>query len=115
MGLNFNIPGNVTYPGSEAYSITFRADESYDLYSKFQSVIDDTFNDADSTGNYFAPKSSAVIDLVLLDKQLDRISQYQLVGVSIRSLEPISYNVTETGNQVEFNVTLAYHYYRKTA
>lgn len=115
MGLNFNIPGNVTYPGSEAYSITFRCDESYDLYSKFQSVIDDTFNDADSTGNYFAPKSSAVIDLVLLDKQLDRIAQYQLVGVSIRSLEPISYNITESGNQVEFNVTLAYHYYRKTA
>ena len=90
-------------------------EQLYDLYNKFQQVINDTFNDEDSTGNYFAPKASSVIDLVQLDKQLERVSQYQLVGVSIRSLEAITYNVTEAGNQVEFNVTLAYHYYRKTA
>jgi len=26
MGLNFNVPGNATYPGSDAYSLTFYAD-----------------------------------------------------------------------------------------
>ena len=115
MGLNFNIPGTVSYPGSEAYSITFRADESYNLYEKFQEVVNDTFNDADSTGNYFAPKASAVIDLVQLDKQLNRVSQYQLVGVSIRNLGELAYNITEAGNEQTFTVQLAYHYYRKTA
>ena len=115
MGLNFNIPGTVSYPGSEAYNITFRADESYSLYEKFQQVVNDTFNDADSTGNYFAPKASSVIDLVQLDKQLDRVSQYQLVGVSIRNLGELSYNITEAGTEQQFTVALAYHYYRKTA
>jgi len=115
MGLNFNLPGTVTYPGSEGYSLTFRCDESYDLYNKFQRVINDTFNDANSTGNYFTPKSSSVIDLVLLDKQLNRVAQYQLVGCSIRSVGEMSYDVKAAGDVQEFTVTIAYHYYRKTA
>ncbi len=115
MGLNFNIPGTVNYPGSEAYELAFRADESYDLYNKFQQVINDTFNDEDSTGNYFAPKASSVIDLVQLDKQLERVSQYQLVGVSIRNIGSLTYNITEAGTEQNFTVQVAYHYYRKTA
>lgn len=114
MGLNFNVPGTVTYSGSEAYSLAFRADESYNLYNKFQQVINDTFNDADSTGNYFTPKASSVIDLVQLDKEMNRVGQYQLVGCSIRSLEALSYDTTNAGEVQMFTVAIAYHYYRKT-
>ena len=35
MGLNFNVPGNVQYDGSDAYQINFRCDEKYDLRNKF--------------------------------------------------------------------------------
>ena len=115
MGLDFHVPGTVKYKGSEGYSLTFRADESYNLYDKFQQVINDTFNDEDSTGNYFTPKASSVIDLVQLDKELNRVSQYQLVGCSIRSVGDLSYDVTATGEVQTFTVTVAYHYYRKTA
>ena len=115
MGLDFHVPGTVKYNGSEGYSLTFRADESYNLYDKFQQVINDTFNDEDSTGNYFTPKASSVIDLVQLDKELNRVSQYQLVGCSIRSVGDLSYDVTATGEVQTFTVTVAYHYYRKTA
>tara|TARA_R110001599_G_scaffold10207_1_gene50544 strand:+ start:5095 stop:5640 length:546 start_codon:yes stop_codon:yes gene_type:complete len=115
MGLDFHIPGTVKYTGSEGYSLTFRADESYNLYDKFQQVMNDTFNDADSTGNYFTPTADSVIDLVQLDKQLERVSQYQLIGCSIRSIGEVAYDMTAEGTVQTFTVTVAYHYYRKTA
>ena len=115
MGLDFHVPGTVKYNQSAGYSLTFRADESYNLYQKFQDVINDTFDDSNSTGNYFTPKASSVIDLVQLDKELNRVSQYQLVGVSIRSIGDVSYDVTDVGQVQTFTVTVAYHYYRKTA
>jgi len=114
MGLNFNIPGVATYPGSESYVINFYADAAQSLREKFLAVVNDTFNDATSTGNYFTPKQSAVIDLIQLDKQLNKIAQYQLVGISIREVQALSYDMTSTGDIQNFDVTLAYHYWRKT-
>lgn len=114
MGLNFNVPGVATYPESEAYVINFYADEAQTIRQKFLQVVDDTFNDATSTGNYFTPSQTAVIDLVQLNKQLNKIAQYQLVGVSIRNVGPLAYDITTTGEVQNFDVTLAYHYFRKT-
>jgi hypothetical protein len=114
MGLTFNIPGVATYPNSDSYVINFYADAAQQLREKFLSVVNDTFNDATSTGNYFTPKQSAVIDLVQLDKQLRKIAQYQLVGVSIREVGELEYDMTSTGEIQDFDVTLAYHYWRKT-
>ncbi len=115
MGLNFNVPGVVQYDNSEAYTITFRSDESYDLRNKFLQVVEDTFSDTDSTGNYFMPTSDAVIDIVLLDKELNRVAQYQLVGVAIKNVSAPSYDATSTGSIVEFDATISYHYFRQTA
>jgi len=114
MGLNFNIPGTVSYPGSEAYVINFYSDEAQALRQKFLQVVSDTFDDATSTGNYFAPSDTAVIDLVQLDKQLVKVAQYQLVGVSIRQVADLAYDITTAGEIQNFDVTLAYHYWRKT-
>ena len=113
MGLNFNIPGVAQYPGSDSYVINFYADAAQTIREKFLAVVNDTFNDATSTGNYFTPKQSAVIDLLQLDKQLNKIAQYQLVGVSIREVGALSYDMTSTGEIQAFDVTLAYHYWRK--
>ena len=115
MGLDFHVPGTVKYDGSEGYTLTFRSDESHNLREKFLQVQADTFDDADSTGNYFMPTADAVIDLVLLDKELNRVAQYQLVGCSIRNVGEQSYDSTGTGEIVEFTTTIAYHYFRKTA
>ena len=112
MGLNFNIPGVAQYPGSDSYVINFYADAAQTIREKFLAVVNDTFNDATSTGNYFTPKQSAVIDLLQLDKQLNKIAQYQLVGVSIREVGALSYDMTSTGEIQAFDVTLAYHYWR---
>jgi len=75
----------------------------------------DTFDDADSTGNYFMPTADAVIDLVLLDKEMNRVAQYQLVGCSIRNVGPQEYDAAGAGDIVTFTTTVAYHYFRKTA
>ena len=115
MGLNFNIPGVAQYPGSEGYVINFYADAAQKIREKFLTVVNDTFNDATSTGNYFTPKQNSVVDLIQLDKQLNKIAQYQLVGVSIREVGALNYDITSTGDIQNFDVTLAYHYWRKTA
>ena len=115
MGLEFRVPGIVKYPGSGAYNIRFRCDENYDLRTRFLQVLNDTFDDADSTGNYFIPNQNSVIDLALLDKELNRVSQFQLVGVAPVSVGEIQYDVTGDGGPVEFDVTVSYHYFRQTA
>jgi len=114
MGLNFNLPGNATYPNSDSYELTFYADAQSQIRQKFEQWSTDIFNDANSTGNYFAPKQTAIIDLVQLDNALNSVGQYQLVGVSVRNVGPLQYNIaTGTGETIEFTATVSYHYWRK--
>lgn len=114
MGLNFNIPGNATYPGSDAYTLTFYADAQSKIRQKFEQWSQDIFSDSTSTGNYFAPKQTAIIDLVQLDNQMNKVAQYQLVGVSVRSVGPLQYNISDgTGSTIEFVATVSFHYWRK--
>lgn len=114
MGLNFNVPGNATYPGSDAYSLTFYCDQNSQIRQKFEDISRDIFDDATSTGNYFAPRQSAVINLVQLDTQLEEVNQYQLIGASVRDVGPLEYNISEgSGQFVNFTAQLAYHYFRR--
>ena len=114
MGLNFNIPGLVNYPNSEQYQLEFYNDAKNNLRQKFEDWSRDTFNDANSTGNYFTPTQASTIDLVQLDTQMNRVAQYQLVGVSIRNVGAIDYKIgAGTGDIVSFPVTLAYHYFTR--
>jgi len=109
MGLNFNIPGNATYPGSDAYTLTFYADAQSKIRQKFEQWSQDIFSDSTSTGNYFAPKQTAIIDLVQLDNQMNKVAQYQLVGVSVRSVGPLAYNISEgTGIQLSLWLLLRF-------
>jgi len=114
MGLKFNVPGSVEYPGSEGYEMTFYADANSQIRQKFEQWSTDIFDDSNSTGNYFSPKQTAIIDLVQLDSQLNKVAQYQLVGVSVRNVGPLNYTIAEgTGNVIEFTVTVSFHYWRK--
>ena len=114
MGLKFNVPGSVEYPGSEGYEMTFYADANSQIRQKFEQWSTDIFDDSNSTGNYFSPKQTAIIDLVQLDNQLNKVAQYQLVGVSVRTVGPLNYTIAEgTGNVIEFTVGVSFHYWRK--
>jgi hypothetical protein len=116
MGLNFNLPGNATYPGSEGYSLTFYADAQSNIRQKFEEWSIFTFNDQNSTGQYLTPTPQSYITLVQLDNQMNRIpgGEYKLIGVSPRSVGAISYNIAAgTGETVEFTTTLAYHYFQR--
>jgi hypothetical protein len=114
MGLNFNLPGVATYPNSENYQLEFYCSANSDLRKKFLQWTNDTFNDANSTGNYLTPTQNSTIDLVQLDVNFEKVNQYQLVGVSIRNVGDIGYTMAEgTGNVKNFGVTLAYHYWRE--
>jgi hypothetical protein len=116
MGLNFNLPGNATYPGSEAYSLTFYADAQSQIRQKFEDWSRYTFDDANSTGDYFTPKATSVINLAQLDNQLNRIATYNLIGVSPRSVGALTYNIAAgTGQTIEFTATMAYHYFTRTS
>jgi hypothetical protein len=114
MGLKFNVPGSVDYPGSDGYEMTFYADANSQIRQKFEQWSTDIFDDSNSTGNYFSPKQTAIMDLVQLDNQLNSVAQYQLVGVSVRNVGPLNYTIAEgTGSVIEFTVTVSYHYWRK--
>lgn len=116
MGLNFNLPGVASYDGSESYALTFYCDSQSIIRRKFEDWSRDVFDDATSTGNYFTPRQTATIDLLQLDTQLNRVAQYQLVGVSVRSVGAIEYPISSgTGTIVNFPATISYHYFRRLA
>jgi hypothetical protein len=116
MGLNFNVPGNAIYPNSEAYALEFYADAKSQIRQKFEDWSRDTFNDANSTGNYFMPKQNSTIDLVQLDSQMNKVAQYKLVGVSVRNVGALQYNIAEgSGETVKFTATVSYHYWSRVS
>ena len=114
MGLNLNIPGAVSYGGSEGYNITFYLDADSDLRNYFEAASRSLFDDATSTGEYGTPDDTFFIQLAQLDKNLEPISEYKLVGASLRAINDIGYSMAAgTGATVEITVTIAYHYYTK--
>lgn len=115
MGLNFNIPGAATYSGAEGYNITFFADSKSRLRNLFEKASRSLFDDSTSIGLYGTPNNSYFIELAQLDKDLSYVSTYKLIGASIRNIGDISYNMSGgTGQTVEVQVTIAYHFYNKT-
>jgi hypothetical protein len=115
MGMNFNLPGTVSYPDAAGYNITFYADEGMVIRQLFENWTRYIFDDATSTGNYNTPGPDSTVTLVQLDNQLNQVAQYTLVGVSPRSVGTLGYTMAAgTGNALELPVTLAYHYFVRT-
>ena len=115
MGLQLNVPGAATYPGSDAYQLKFYLDADSSLRNYFEGASRALFDDLNSTGEYGTPDDDFFLELSQLDKELEPISSYKLVGASLRSVDNIDYQISDgTGATVEINATLAYHYYTKT-
>lgn len=114
MGLDFNIPGSVKYPGSEGYALTFYLDGQGSLRNYFEKASRSLFDDKFSTGNYGTPGFEYHITLEQLDKDLTPVvnGAYRLVGASIRNIGAITYDIAGgTGNVVSVETTIAYQYY----
>jgi hypothetical protein len=114
MGLNLNVPGGVEYPNSDGYNLTFYLDADSELRNYFEAASRALFNDQTSTGEYGTPDDDFYIQLAQLDKDLEPIAEYKLIGASLRNIDAIEYKMAEgTGETVEIVTTIAYHYYNK--
>jgi len=112
MGVSFNLPGVPTYGEANGYSLTFYCDAQSNLHQKFLQESSRTFNDGSSTGAYDIAGPGSIIQLSQLDKQLNQIRDFKLIGASIRKVGGIDYLIAEgTGAPVTFEVTFGYHYF----
>jgi len=114
MGLNLNVPGAASYPGSDAYGLSFYLDGESSLRNYFETASRSLFDDQTSTGEYGTPDDDFFIQLAQLDKDLEPITEYKLVGASLRTVGGIGYEIaTGTGATVSVDATISYHFYTK--
>jgi hypothetical protein len=111
MGLDFNVPGAAKYPNSNAWSVNFRCDQSYNIRSVLENATLNTFNDASSTGDYNIARPGSVITIQLLNKSQSPVRQYTLVGAYVVSVGEINYDLGDSGTIVKVPATLAYQYW----
>jgi len=116
MGLNFNVPGTASYPGSDSWSIQFRCDQNYDIRATLENATFNTFDDGTSGGDYNIPRNSSNIILNLLGKggSDNVVRQYTLYGAYVVSLGDVSFNLADNGTIQVIPVTMAYQYWRVT-
>jgi hypothetical protein len=112
MGLQFNVPGTVSYPGSNGYQVTFRCDQSYDIRAVLEAATFNTFDEASSTGEYTLPGIDSTLTMVLLDKQMEPVRYYTLFGVYIQALADTAYDIKDSGTVSMINATIAYQFWR---
>ncbi len=115
MGLNFNVPGTASYPGSESYSVTFRCDQNYDIRAALEEATFNTFDDQTSSGDFNIARDASVVTLNLLNKNNSTARQYTLYGAYIVSVGDVTYNLGDNGTIQTIPATLAYQYWRVTS
>ena len=115
MGLQFNVPGTAAYPGSDAYAVTFRCDQDYNIRAVLENATINTFDDSTSTGDYNIARNSSVITLNLLNKSGGTVRQYTLYGAYVVSVGESTYNLGDNGTIQTVPTTLAYQYWRVTS
>lgn len=116
MGLNFNVPGTASYPGSDGWTVQFRCDQDYNIRATLENASFNTFDDGTSGGDYNIPRNSSNIILNLIGKGGDNnvVRQYTLYGAYVVSLGDVSFNLGDNGAIQVIPVTLAYQYWRVT-
>ena len=112
MGLQFNVPGTATYPGSDAWNVTFRCDQNYNIRQVLEAATFLTFDDSDSTGDYNIARNSSIIEILLLNKVMEPIRSYKLFGAYVTNVGEATYNLGDSGTIQTVNATLAYQYWR---
>lgn len=118
-GQTFNIPGSVTYPGSDSYELEFYCSENSRLRERLMNESHRTFGNvlgiagSGSGGGSITGPNSRIV-LVQLDKNLNSVCQYDLIGCSIRTVGDLSFEIAEgTGAVQNFSVGIAYHFFHR--
>lgn len=116
MGLQFNVPGGGSFPGSDAWAVTFRCDAQLNIREKIigwqKSVFNAFPNDASNSVGAYGPKGTdTVAKLVILNRDGATARGVQLIGVYPVTVGDINYDATANGNVVTMPVTLAYQYW----
>ena len=120
-GQNFNIPGSVQFPGSDNYSLAFYCPENSDIREIFMNESTRTFGNifgvagSGQNGGSIA-NANSVITLLQLNKNLDALFKYRLIGCNIREVGEVSYSMAEgNGAVMSFTVGIAYHFFDRQA
>jgi len=116
MGLAFNVPGTVTYPGSDSWTVQFRNDINGIVRNKLEAWQRGIFDDQTSVGDISVPGTDRVIQLDLIGDQGDDDvrNSYFLVGVYVKGLGTIAYDLTGDGKLTTFDALLSYHYWQSS-
>lgn len=120
-GQTFNIPGSVTFPGSESYEIEMYCPETSSVRELLMNESTRTFGNvfgiagSGQAGGSIA-NANSIMTLLQLDKNLDVIYKYRLIGCSIRNVGEVSYSMAEgNGAVMSFTVGIAYHFFDRTS
>lgn len=117
MGMQFNVPGTVNYPNSQGWQVTFRIPADFSIRRKFEDWSKFIFDDKTSTGEYSIPNKSpqGQVVMVLLDKKGNPLREYTLYGAYCQTIGDLTVNLTNAGEVMEQQTTIAYQFWRLTA
>lgn len=118
MGMTFNTPGAVTYPGSAGWNVTFRCDADYNIREALEAASFLLYDEATSTGKFGMPDEGVTVTMALLGKEPDQsgfariVRTYTLFGCWVQSLADAAYDIKDTGSVQTVQATLAYQFWR---
>jgi hypothetical protein len=112
MGMTFNTPGTVSYPGSAGWNVTFRCDQAYKIRAALESASFALFDEATSSGSYGMPDEGVTLTMALLGKTGKAVRTYTLFGVWVQALADAPYDIKDTGTVQTIQATLAYQFWR---
>lgn len=112
-GIDFNLPGNAKYGGSDAWNVTVRVDQQLNIRRMFEDWSTAIFDDRTAAGT-IVRNNTAQLAMTLYDQQGNAHSDYTLFGIYPTSVGSMEYNVGDNGDIVTMDVTFAYHYWRRT-
>lgn len=110
-GLNFNLPGTASYPGSDSWTVKFLVDQRFIARKRLEKAQRDTFDDKTTKGKMALPGPNSVITLALHNDNGNVVNKYNLYGCFIKEIGNIEYDLSGSGKPVECTVTLAYQYW----
>jgi len=115
MGVNFNVPGTASFPGSESWQVSFRCDLNLNIREKlvnWQSSIFSAFpGETRNTGAYGPVSDSSIGKLVVHDRDGNTARAIKLFGIYPVTVGDIAYDQTGNGQPVTVDVTLAYQWW----
>lgn len=113
MGLSFNVPGAVSYTGSDAWELVFRCDEGLNVRNRMEAYVSEVFDiETGGTGKYGVPSQVATMEL--LGKNFDAVRKYDFIGLYPVTVGPLNYDIQGAGAPLTFPATFAYQFWRQT-